>query len=123
MLGFFENGCPAVKIKVSGVLSGEKEYNAILDTGFNGYFTLPLTEAFPLGLVLSGVQSSRLADGSISHYFVCMGKVKIDDKEVTTLIDVQDNCSVLIGTALLKKFGKELKIDFINQGVELVDKK
>lgn len=120
MLGNFENGNPYIEIEIKGISDEQKKLKALIDTGFNGYLTLPYIEAFPLGLVLTGIQSSRLADGSISHHFVCIGTVIFDGKKITTPIDIQPECTVLIGTQLLKKLEKELHINFLSEKVEFI---
>lgn len=74
MLGRFnEFFLPVVEIEVRG--TGEpKTLEAVVDTGSNGWLQLPYKEAFPLGLVLSGVEDgTTMADGHISHNFVCKG--------------------------------------------------
>jgi len=121
MLGSFENGNPYIEIEVSGASEEKKKIKALIDTGFNGYLSLPYATAFPLGLVLRGVESSALADNSTSHHFVCVGKIKIGEKEVLSPIDIQPSCHVLIGTQLLKTLGKSMNIDFVNEKVELSD--
>lgn len=120
MLGYFENKGPHIDIEIYGVLKeSKKKIKALVDTGFNGFLTLPYVEAFPLALVLTGVQSSTLADGSTSHNFVCLGTVLIGDVEIFVPIEIQPNCPVLIGTQLLEKVGKDLFVDFVNGFVEL----
>ncbi len=121
MLGSFENGNPYIEIEVSGASGEKKKIKALIDTGFNGYLSLPYATAFPLGLVLRGVESSTLADNSTSHHFVCLGRIKIGDKEVSSPIDIQPNCHALIGTQLLKALGKSMNVDFVNEKVELFD--
>ena len=121
MLGNFENGNPYIEIEVSGITTEKKKIKALIDTGFNGYLSLPYIEAFPLGLVLNGIESFTMADGSTSHHFVCMGSVTIDGKEIVAPIDIQPSCAILAGTQLLKKLGKFMNIDFKNDKVELFD--
>lgn len=123
MLGSFENGNPYIEIEIFGITKEKKKIKALIDTGFNGYLSLPYVDAFPLGLVLKGIESSTLADGSTSHHFVCIGSAILDGKEVTTLIDIQPSCAVLMGTQLLKKLGKFINVDFQNEKIELLDAK
>lgn len=121
MLGNFENGNPYINIEVSGISGERKKIKALVDTGFNGSLSLPYIIAFPLGLVLKGIESSTLADGSLSHCFVCSGNVKMDDKEVKSAISIKPSCPILIGTQLLKALGKKMDIDFVNEKMELSD--
>jgi predicted aspartyl protease len=94
---------------------------ALVDTGFNGYLTLPYVEAFPLGLILQGVTSSILADGSSSEHFVCAGEVCVGGKCVSANIEIQPASRVLLGTQLLKKLGRIFVLDCRDGKVELVD--
>lgn len=75
MLGTFNNDQPKIEIEVSGVNGVPKKVIALVDSGFNGYLTLPYLEAFPLGLVLIGIQSNTLANGSLVSHFVCIGQI------------------------------------------------
>lgn len=89
MLGTFHNDQPEIEIDVKGTSEKQKSITALVDSGFNGYLTLPYLEAFPLGLVLIGLQSNTLADGSSSSHFVCIGQVCVDGKCINTTIDIQ----------------------------------
>lgn len=116
MRGRFNEGRIAIEIEIFGISKElKKTFTALVDTGFSGSLTLPFTEAFPLGLVLKGEQSYLLADGTSSRHFVCLGTVVFDGVEVDVPIDVQQGGTVLIGMDLLKKFEKELCIDFSSE--------
>lgn len=78
-------------------------------------------DAFPLGLVLAGVQATVLADGSTVSHFVCTGRVCVDGRCVETTIDVQQANIVLLGTRLLKELGKVLVLDCRKGAVEIID--
>lgn len=121
MLGSFENDNPYIEIDIVGASMQPKKIKALVDSGYNGYLMLPYVEAFPLGLILTGIQSSKLADGSLSHHFVCIGTVIYDKKSVATTIDIQPNCNILLGTKLLRLLGKTLIMDVVKNKVELVN--
>ena len=106
---------------MGGPFGAFREVEALADSGFNGYLTLPFPIAFPLGLSLIGIQTARLADSSITHHFVCLGKVKCHDKEVLTPIDIQPNCEVLMGIKLLRLLKKKLLVDPITATAELLE--
>ncbi|OHA41523.1 MAG: hypothetical protein A3H68_01755 [Candidatus Taylorbacteria bacterium RIFCSPLOWO2_02_FULL_46_40] len=121
MLGTFDNDQPKIEIEVKGVNGSPKKLIALVDSGFNGYLTLPYVEAFPLGLVLTGIQSNTLADGSSASHFVCIGQICVGGKCVTTTIDIQPANIILLGTKLLKELGKKFVLDCLNGKVEIVD--
>lgn len=123
MLGTFDNDQPKIEIEVKGISSDSKKIIALIDSGFNGYLTLPYVEAFPLGLVLRGIQQNTLADGSTASHFVCAGQVCMDGKCVFTTIDIQPANIVLLGTKLLKELGKTFILDSLNGKVEIIDSK
>lgn len=120
MLGNFENDLPWIEIEVKG-LGQAKTLKAIVDTGNNGYLSLPYIEAFPLGFILDGIQSSTLADGSTADHFVCRGFVICDGKKVISAIDINPQCPILIGNKLLRLLNKKLISDIVAGTVELAD--
>jgi clan AA aspartic protease len=121
MLGTFHNDQPKIEVEVKGMSDTAKRVTALVDSGFNGYLTLPYEEAFPLGLILIGIQSNTLADGSSSSHFVCMGQVCVDGKCINTTIDIQPANIILLGTKLLKELGKTFILDCRIGKVEIVD--
>ena len=121
MLGSFDNDQPTIEIEVKGVTGISRKINGLVDSGFNGYIQIPFVEAFPLGLVLAGVQANTLADGSTSSHLVCRGNVCIDGKCIETTIDIQQANIVLIGTKLLKELKKIFILDSCIGKVEIVD--
>ena len=123
MLGTFDNDQPRIEIEVKGVNGNPKKMTAIVDSGFNGYLTLPYVDAFPLGLVLKGIQSNTLADGSVVSHFVCIGEICVDGKCVSTTIDIKPANIILLGTKLLKELGKTFILDSLNGRVEITDSK
>jgi clan AA aspartic protease len=121
MLGTFHNDQPKIEIVVKGTSDNTQKVTALVDSGFNGYLTLPYVEAFPLGLILKGIQSNTLADGSSASHFVCIGQVCVDGKRISTTIDIQPANIILLGTKLLKEFGKTFILDCSIGKVEIVD--
>jgi predicted aspartyl protease len=84
--GFFNSsGSPCLNIHLGGTFtqSGELggiEFEAVIDTGFAGFISMPLTQAFPLGLPLSGLVNVTLADGSISEKFTASGRATVANR-------------------------------------------
>lgn len=108
--GFFDkSGSPAIKIKISGPLNEGAEFDAILDTGFTGFISMPLIRAFPLGLLLYGTTSIELAAGSQSVKLTARGMAHVEgDKEVGVVILEPSSNDVLVGMAFLRIFKKAL---------------
>lgn len=121
MLGTFNNDQPKIEIEVKGVNGTSKKVIALVDSGFNGYLTLPYLEAFPLGLILTGIQSNTLADGSSASHLVCIGQICVDGKCINTTIDIQPANIILLGTKLLKELRKTFILDCANGQVEIIE--
>ena len=66
-----------IRLKVKGP-KGEREVEAIVDTGFTAYLTLPPTLIAALGLQWQRVESFTLADGSECLFDVYVAKVEWD---------------------------------------------
>jgi predicted aspartyl protease len=99
-------GCPVVEIEVSGGVPGvRKRLSALLDTGFSGFLSIPILEAFPLGLMLRGTINAALADGSQQAKLICRGSVHFGGEIQDGVIIVEPSSDqALIGMEFLKRF-------------------
>lgn len=118
MLGYFDSERIYLDIEIFGVFpKNKKKIKAQIDTGYDGYLTLPYAEAFPLGLVLFGTTAYTIADGSTIYNFVCLGNANIDGKKAIITIDIQPKGTILAGMKLMSRIGKTLSINFDKQQV------
>jgi predicted aspartyl protease len=111
---------PVVEIEVEGITGNKKKFIAKIDTGYDGYLQIPLTEGFPIGLVLKGTQTYTVASGDSTTHLVCLGEVKIGIKSEVVPIDLSPNSkSILLGTYLLKDLNAKLIVNYSNPAVKI----
>jgi predicted aspartyl protease len=121
--GYLDNaGHPHIKIRVWG-LSDQfgQEFEAMIDTGFSGYLSLPLVRAFPLALTLFGTTQYELADGSMSPKLLAHGNIDHEGEITSGLIALESNanCGPLLGMEFLRQSKKMLLLG--KGGVMLLD--
>lgn len=111
MHGTFEVGFPWITIEIVGTGETPVKVPVIVDTGYNGYLSLPYATAFPIGLTIDGVGSGKVADGRFSPFLNCRGTIVYGETRVKAIIEVQPDCRPLLGTELLKELGCTLFVD------------
>jgi predicted aspartyl protease len=114
-------GNPTVSIQVAGVYSSPPEtFNAIIDTGFTGFLSMPIIRAFPLGLPLRGSTDVTLADGKTQSRLMADALVTVGGQSHTGLVILEPAATdVLLGMDFLRTFSLALLVSAI--GVALVD--
>jgi len=102
---FDEQGNIRIPVKLIG-LCRERNVSLILDSGFSGNITCPISLACAIGLKPQGVGSVQLADGSIITLPIFLGKVKIGDKiiDTTYLVLSEESKECLVGMELLAPY-------------------
>ena len=99
--------------------SSSVQFEAVVDTGFNGHLTLPPATVEALGLPTIGSAESILADGSLVMEDVCMARVPWHDGERPVRVLVAD-ATPLLGMALPR--GSELRVECVSDGEVSVEK-
>lgn len=107
-----KSGSPALKISIWGVdRQFAKEFEAIIDTGFTGFLSMPLMQAFPLGLILFGTTKVVLADGSTDTKLTALGTVGLGAASKMGVIILEPGSSeILIGMEFLNQFERTLLV-------------
>lgn len=100
-----EEGC--IRLKVVGPRGRSQEIEAVVDTGYSEFLTLPPSVVASLGLKWRSLDRSTLADGSECLFDIYEAEVVWDGKVRPILIDEADT-EPLVGMKLLK--GYELKM-------------
>ena len=109
--GYLDNaGCPRVKVSLYGYNPTVfKEFEVIVDTGFTGFISMPMVEAFPLGLILTGTATTVLADGSQSHKLTALGTAFVEkESKVGVILLTAGAHDILAGMEFLSTFKKTL---------------
>jgi clan AA aspartic protease len=91
-----------IRLTVRDRGGADMELDALVDTGFNGFLTLPATIVEELRLPYLYRQEGELADGSLHVFDVYAAVVLWDGVERTVEVDVAD-ADPLLGMALMAK--------------------
>lgn len=114
---FFDlNKHPKIKLIVVGARKSSL-LEAILDTGFDGYLSLPINIAVTLGIELTAIIPVEYADGRRSQELVFSVRVDFDGKEEIVPATLTAGAEALVGTALLANY--ELRVNFPRKKITL----
>lgn len=106
-----------VSLSVRGPNGQEQEIEAVIDTGFDGYLTLPLPLIIALGLPWRRRGRALLADGNESVFDIYEATVMWDGTARRVSVDAVD-AMPLVGMALL--YGYELTMQVVEGGQVLL---
>jgi clan AA aspartic protease len=95
----------------------EQAVEAVIDTGFNGYLTLPPELIASLGLPFRRNGRALLGDGSTTTFDIHEAIILWDGRLRRIPVDSADT-DPLLGTGLLQ--GHELNVEFIDGGKTLI---
>ena len=121
-IGYLDgSGHPHVKVRIWGLDEQfAQEFEAMIDTGFTGFLSMPITAAFPLALTLFGTTNYELADGSISPKLLGYGTVELQGEKADGSIVLESKSNgLLLGMEFLRSLNKALLLS--KNGVVLVD--
>lgn len=102
-----------IRLQVSGPQGIEREIEAIVDTGFTGFLSLPPSLVSILDIPFRRRGRAQLADGSEAIFDVYEGTVVWDGQSRRIAIDEAET-EPLVGMALLH--GYELTIQVVKDG-------
>lgn len=102
-----------IELEVFSPGQSPRQIEAVIDTGYNGYLTLPSDLVSALRLAFAGHRRGRLADGSVTRLDVYLGRVLWHGRDKEVLISEAPD-TPLIGMALLE--GSRLTIDATDGG-------
>jgi clan AA aspartic protease len=91
-----------IRIVIVGPSGKEEEVEAIIDTGFTGFLTLPPALVTALSLRWLCREPGILADGRVDSFDVYAGTIMWDGKSRTVEVDAAD-AEPLVGMSLLDR--------------------
>lgn len=91
---------PVVTLAVQGPSGQSRDIEAVVDTGFNGFLTLPTALVTELGLPFVSIGRATLADGNEIAYDVYGVAVLWNGQPIYVEADIADT-TPLVGMALL----------------------
>jgi len=106
-----------VRLSLNGLRGREQSVEAVIDTGFNGYLTLPPDLIKELGLPFRRNGRAVLGDGSEITFDIYEAVILWDGRPRRVSVDAADT-DPLLGTGLLS--GHELSVQFIEGGEALI---
>ena len=123
MIGYLDaNGDPHLEIDVANPLGWKSKLKCLIDTGFTGFLSVPILDAFPIGLLLVGTLPVTLADGRVQNKLMCLGNASVGAEAHVGVILIEPGSSqTLLGMEFFRVFKKRLIVDPIAGIVELVD--
>lgn len=115
------NGDPVLDIDIIGAFGQPTTVTCVIDTGFTGFLSIPLLQAFPIGLVLHGTMPMVFANGTVENKLICLGLARVGAIEQMGLIVIENQSKqILLGMDFLKKFGFKLLVCPTTGQVEMV---
>ena len=103
-----------VRLRLRGPGGVESDVDAMVDSGFTAYLTLPETVVSALGLVRENGGSAILGDGAASQFDVCTAEVDWGGTWRAVLVYVLGNEPLL---GMRSMAGQKLVIDVVAGGL------
>jgi clan AA aspartic protease len=107
-----------IRLTVRGPYQHQQEVDAVIDTGFNGFLTLPNSVVHALQLPFVGHRRAALGDGSIVVLDLYLATVLWHAQEREVLV-LQADGGPLVGMALL--YGSRVVLYVVDDGDVLIE--
>ena len=108
--GFVRNGSEAtITVAIIGINGRQEEIEAVIDTGFTDYLTLPYQVIAQLGLSWNGQQRGTLADGSERLFDYYTAAIVWDSEAISVPVNAVDS-EPLVGMALMAGYGLHIEV-------------
>jgi clan AA aspartic protease len=119
--GSFADGAPVVDITLQSA-SGSAPGTAIVDTGFDGFSSIPTSIAASLDLQAGAAAEVEYADGNVDTVALAPARIVLGAEAREGLIHLQPHTEeTLVGLDFLRAFQKVLVLSVAAERVLLVD--
>lgn len=98
-----------VRLTIRGFRGLQQEVEAVVDSGYTGWLTLPPSVIAALNLRWQTFGRGILADGSVSTFDVYRAKVVWDGRVCSVFVDEFD-ATPLVGMALLRGYEYKMQV-------------
>jgi clan AA aspartic protease len=109
IVGLVQGREALIRLTIRGSRDRLHEIEAVVDSGYTGWLTLPPSAIAALGLRWQTIGRGILADGSVSAFDVYQAKVVWDGRVRTVFADEFD-ATPLIGMALLRGYEYKMQV-------------
>lgn len=109
IIGTVRGRQPLIRLTVRGFGGHQQEIEAVVDSGYTGWLTLPPTAIAALSLRWETFGRGVLADGSVSAFDVYQAKVAWDGHLRRVFVD-EFNAIPLVGMALLRGYECRMQV-------------
>ena len=107
-----DNDEPIVSIRLI-LRTKPMQFPAVIDTGFNGYLSVPKKLVQKSTWYFAGIEEYELATGDQVKQQIYLGNIIFGEERILTYVVTSNSKDILIGTKLLKS--KLLTIDFLSR--------
>jgi len=117
IIGFVnESDEPVIEVKLD--LGKEKRaVNAVIDTGFNGYISVPKKLIDESDWDFLGIEEYELASGELMRERVFLGRIEIGTEKLAVFVLSNNSSDTLVGTKLLRN--RLLIINFADKTLKI----
>ena len=109
IVGIVRGREPLIRLTIRGFRGLQQEIEAVVDSGYTGWLTLPPTVIAALNLRWQSFGRGILADGSVSTFDVYQAKVMWDGRLRRVFVDEFD-AAPLVGMALLRGYECKMQV-------------
>lgn len=109
IVGIVRGREPLIRLTIRGFRGREQEIEAVVDSGYTGWLTLPPTLIDALNLRWRTFGRGILADGSVSAFDVYHAKVVWDGRVRSIFVDEFDS-TPLVGMVMMRGYEYKMQV-------------